>query len=226
MTELFPRVSATARGYDIEQVDAFFERARHDYEGSVSGEDATGSAVSTDAAPSPADAGGSGDSDADASATPSSTGTSRPSTGPLDAAAVRVAAFDLVRHGYSPAAVDSALDRLEAAFVAADRADFIAENGQSAWMTGVVERATTLYERLTRPPGDRFAPPQHGRGYDAAQVDALLDRLVAYFDEGTPIQAAQVRSTTFDSAPRSRSYAEGPVDAYLDRVVDVLLAVE
>lgn len=218
MTELFPRVSATARGYDIEQVDAFFERARHDYEGSVSGEDATGSAVSTDAAPSPAGA--------DATATPSSTGTSRPSTGPLDAAAVRVAAFDLVRHGYSPAAVDSALDRLEAAFVAADRADFIAENGQSAWMTGVVERATTLYERLTRPPGDRFAPPQHGRGYDAAQVDALLDRLVAYFDEGTPIQAAQVRSTTFDSAPRSRSYAEGPVDAYLDRVVDVLLAVE
>lgn len=218
MTELFPRVSATARGYDIEQVDAFFERARHDYEGSVSGEDATGSAVSTDAAPSPAGA--------DATATPSSTGTSRSSTGPLDAAAVRVAAFDLVRHGYSPAAVDSALDRLEAAFVAADRADFIAENGQSAWMTGVVERATTLYERLTRPPGDRFAPPQHGRGYDAAQVDALLDRLVAYFDEGTPIQAAQVRSTTFDSAPRSRSYAEGPVDAYLDRVVDVLLAVE
>jgi DivIVA domain-containing protein len=222
VTELFPRVSATARGYDIEQVDAFFERARHDYEGSVSGEDANGSAAATNAAPSPTDASGS----AASTATPGSTESATPSAGPLDAAAVRVAAFDLVRHGYSPAAVDSALDRLEAAFVAADRADFIAENGQSAWMTGVVERATTLYERLTRPPGERFAPPQHGRGYDAAQVDALLDRLVAYFDEGTPIQAAQVRSTTFDSAPRSRSYAEGPVDAYLDRVVDVLLAVE
>ncbi len=207
MTELFPRVSATARGYAIEQVDAFFDRARHDYEGSVSGEGPAGAA---DPATLHAEEGSASGSAAS----------------PLDAAAVRVAAFDLVRHGYSPAAVDSALDRLEAAFVAADRADFIAEHGQSAWMTGVVERATTLYERLTRPPGERFAPPQHGRGYDAAQVDALLDRLVAYFDEGTPIQAAQVRSTTFDSAPRSRSYAEGPVDAYLDRVVDVLLAVE
>lgn len=220
MTELFPRVSTTARGYDIEQVDAFFERARHDYEGSVSGEGTTGTTGRTALGAPPSTASATADADAHA---PEVT---TPAVGPLDAAAVRVAAFDLVRHGYSPAAVDSALDRLEAAFVAADRADFIAENGQSAWMTGVVERATTLYERLTRPPGERFAPPQHGRGYDAAQVDALLDRLVAYFDEGTPIQAGQVRSTTFDSAPRSRSYAEGPVDAYLDRVVDVLLAVE
>ncbi|GMA31791.1 DivIVA domain-containing protein [Litorihabitans aurantiacus] len=201
MTELFPRVSMTARGYDIGQVDAFFERARRDYEGSVApdGETAPDDAVAREGAEQ---------------------------LEPLEAATVRTAAFDLVRHGYSPVAVDAALDRLEAAFVAADRADFIAENGQGAWMTGVVERATTLYERLTRPPGERFAPPQRGRGYDAAQVDVLLDALVAYFDEGTPIQAAQVRSTTFASAPRARAYAEGPVDAYLGRVVDVLLAVE
>lgn len=189
MTELFPRVSTTARGYDIDQVDAFFDRARTDYE-----------AVASEGLPA-----------AQAS---------------LDSGAVRVAAFDLVRHGYSPAAVDSALDRLEAAFVAADRADFISEHGQSAWMGGVVDKATTLYERLTRPPRERFAPPQRGRGYDAAQVDALLDRLVAYFDDGTPIKAAQVRSTTFATVPRSRAYGEGAVDAYLDRVVDVLLAVE
>ncbi|PWD50079.1 cell division protein DivIVA [Serinibacter arcticus] len=201
MTELFPRVSATARGYDIEQVDTFFERARRDYEGSVTGD---------------------ASEQADGPDEPDTT----PAEEPLDASAVRVAAFDLVRHGYAPAAVDAALDRLEAAFVAADRADFIAENGQSSWMSGVVERATTLYERLTRPPRERFAPPERGRGYDSAQVDALLDRLVAYFDEGTAIKAAQVRSTTFASAPRSRAYAEGPVDAYLDRVVDVLLAVE
>ena len=90
MTELFPRVSATARGYAIEQVDAFFDRARHDYEGSVSGEGPAGAADTAAQHPEEASASGSAAS-------------------PLDAAAVRVAAFDLVRHGYSPAAVDSAL---------------------------------------------------------------------------------------------------------------------
>lgn len=223
MTELFPRVSATARGYDIAQVDAFFERARRDYEGSVGADGVADAAAG--------DAGGGTGRNHDGPAAHEADAT-RPAAGagaadePLDADAVRLAAFDLVRHGYAPASVDSALDRLEAAFVAADRADFIAEHGQSAWMAGVVERATSLYERLTRPPLERFAPPVRGRGYDAAQVDALLDRLVAYFDDGATIKAAQVRATTFASAPRSRAYAEGTVDAYLDRVVDVLLSVE
>lgn len=184
MTQLFPRVAPTHRGYDTEQVDEFFARARKAYEATDDG------------------------------------------AADIDAHAVRSAAFDLVRRGYRASSVDAALDRLEAAFVSAERAEFIADNGQGAWLTGVVERATVLYERLTRPAGSRFAPPERGRGYDAAAVDALLDRLVAYFDDGTPLTAAEVRAATFGSAPRPRAYAEGPVDAYLDRVVDVLLAVE
>lgn len=188
MTKLFPRVAVTQRGYDPDQVDEFFARARRAYEGSLDG------------APAGPD--------------------------DFDAHTVRSAAFDLVRRGYRASSVDAALDRLEAAFVATDRAEFISSHGQGAWMTQVVDRATTLYERLTRPPGERFAPPEGGRGYSAADVDALLDRLVAYFDEGVPITAAEVRSTVFPGAPRARAYEEGPVDAYLDRVVDVLLAVE
>lgn len=187
MTQLFPRVAPTQRGYDPKQVEDFFALARTVYESGTS----------------PA-----GD------------------TATFGAATVRSAAFDLVRRGYQAAAVDAALDRLEAAFVAAERTDFIAERGQHAWMETVVERATSLYDRLKRPDGQRFAPPDRGRGYDAAQVDALLDRLVAYFDEGAPLTAVEVRTISFGSAPRSRAYAEGPVDAFLDRVVDVLLAVE
>lgn len=188
MSQLFPRVAPTQRGYAPEQVEEFFAHARSVYESgrTPSGEDA-------------ADFG---------------------------AADVRTAAFDLVRRGYRAASVDAALDRLEAAFVAAERTDFIAERGQVAWMDAVVDRATSLYDRLKRPAGARFAHPDRGRGYDAAQVDDLLDRLIAYFDEGTPVTAVQVRTASFASAPRARAYAEGPVDAYLDRVVDVLLAVE
>lgn len=147
-------------------------------------------------------------------------------TPPMSAEDVRAVAFDLVRHGYDPAHVDAALDRLEAAFVQRERAQRIGQAGQEAWMDEVARRATSLYPRLVRPAGERFAPPERGRGYSSEAVDALLDRLVDYFDSGAELSAAEVRSATFPSASGDRAYAEGPVDAFLDRAVDVLLAVE
>lgn len=183
MAQTFPRTGRWSSGYDIEQVDEFFERARAAYE-AAAGDDA------------------------------------------MTADDVRAAAFDLVRHGYEPSHVDAALDRLEGAFVQRSRATRIADAGQDDWMDAVASRATTLYPRLVRPSGERFAPPERGRGYSSEAVDALLDRLVDYFDDGAELSASEVRSATFPSAPRDRAYAEGPVDAFLDRAVDVLLAVE
>ncbi|MCG7287046.1 DivIVA domain-containing protein [Cellulomonas sp. ACRRI] len=147
--------------------------------------------------------------------------------GALSSRDVRTVAFDLVRHGYSTTAVDAALDRLEAAFVARSRADFIAERGRQAWMETLAEQARSLYGRLTRPAGERFAHPK-GRqaGYDAAEVDALCDRLVAYFDTNASLSAQEVRSAVFARRKGARAYAEGPVDAFLERAVDVLLAAE
>lgn len=140
---------------------------------------------------------------------------------------VRRTAFALVRGGYAPASVDAALDRLEAAFVARARAEFIAQHGQQAWMARLAERARTLYGRLTRPDGQRFAPPDGRRpGYEPAEVDALCRRLVAYFDSGAPLTAHEVRSVLFGRARGSHAYAEGPVDAFLDRAVDVLIGAE
>jgi len=146
--------------------------------------------------------------------------------GGMTADDVRSAAFDLVRHGYDPAHVDAALDRLEGAFVKRARARSIRTEGQGVWMEDVAKRATTLYPRLVRPAGERFAPPERGRGYDSVAVDALLDRIVDYFDSGAELSAAEVRSATFPSASGDRAYGEGAVDAFLDRAVDVLLAVE
>ena len=57
-------------------------------------------------------------------------------------------------------------------------------------------------------------------------LDALCDRLVDYFEDGTPITAQQVRRTTFKRARASRAYDEAVVDTFLDRAVEVLLAVE
>ncbi|WP_456826603.1 DivIVA domain-containing protein [Cellulomonas sp. P5_E12] len=140
---------------------------------------------------------------------------------------VRGVAFDMVRGGYVTAAVDAALDRLEAAFVARSRAEYIATQGQQAWMSKLSEQARTLYGRLGRPDGDRFAAPDgRHQGYEPADVDELCRRLVAYFDKGTPLSAAEVRSATFRRRKGRNAYAEGPVDAFLARAVEVLLGVE
>jgi DivIVA domain-containing protein len=140
---------------------------------------------------------------------------------------VRAVSFDMVRRGYVTAAVDAALDRLEAAFVARARAEFVAQNGQEAWLARLGDQARTLYGRLGRPDGDRFAPP-HGRaqGYEPADVDDLCHRLIAYFDSGAPLAAAEVRAATFRARSGKDAYDEASVDAFCGRAVEVLLGVE
>ncbi|GEL94349.1 DivIVA domain-containing protein [Cellulomonas composti] len=147
--------------------------------------------------------------------------------GALSAKDVRGAGFEMVRGGYVTSAVDAALDRLEGAFVARARADHVAQHGQQSWMAQLGEQARTLYGRLGRPDGDRFAPPQ-GRhaGYEPADVDALCHRLIAYFDRGEPLTSGEVRAVTFRRRKGHDAYAEGPVDAFLARAVEVLLGVE
>jgi DivIVA domain-containing protein len=147
--------------------------------------------------------------------------------GALSAKDVRGVAFDLVRGGYVTAAVDAALDRLEAAFVSRSRAEFVGQHGQQAWMQRLSEQARTLYGRLGRPDGDRFAPPEgREQGYEPADVDELCRRLVAYFDKGAPLTAAEVRSATFRARKGRNAYAEAPVDTFFARAVEVLLGVE
>lgn len=139
---------------------------------------------------------------------------------------VRKAAFPLKRGGYSTGAVDSALNRLEAAFVQRDRADYTAVHGESEWFALVTDRATALYPRLLRPAGDRFSHPEgRGKGYKCEQVDALLDRITAYFDDHKPLGVSDVRFALFDTASGSNAYEEAQVDGYLAAVVDVLLSV-
>jgi DivIVA domain-containing protein len=140
---------------------------------------------------------------------------------------VRSAAFELVRGGYRTAAVDAALDRLEAAFVARAREQFIARHGQAAWMSELAESARTLYGRLTRPDGQRFAPARRGEpAYDRQDVDALCRRLTGYFDRGEPLTSQEVRAATFGRRRGAAGYAEGPVDAFCARAVEVLLGAE
>lgn len=145
----------------------------------------------------------------------------------LTAQDVRDVAFSLENGGYAWDAVDSALDRLEAAFVARERAEYVAQHGQEAWMSRMAELARTLYPRLTRGDGKRFATARTLRsGYDKDDVDALCRRLIAYFDKGEPLTSREIRTAAFRRRRGSRAYTEAPVDAFLKRAAEVLLGVE
>ena len=145
----------------------------------------------------------------------------------FNAKKVREAIFDEKYRGYDHCQVDAALDRLESAFLQRERADHVSVNGQQAWLDLVAERATTLYPRLRRPDGEKFAHPE-GRelGYNAEEVDEFLRLVADFFDDKNELTVEQVRSAVFSPARKSKAYKEGPVDAYLSRVVEVLLAIQ
>lgn len=140
---------------------------------------------------------------------------------------VRSATFRLVRGGYAVAEVDQALDRMEIAFFSRERTEFIELQGKKAWFEATSATAKTLYGRLLRPAGGRFdRPPAGQQGYRASEVDAVLDRLTGYFNQGEALTSHELRTTLFRSARGKRAYNEAQVDAFIRRAVEVLLAVE
>lgn len=147
--------------------------------------------------------------------------------GSLSALDVRRAAFDIKRGGYKTAAVDAALDRLETAFATRAREQYVRAHGQESWMNELAGSAQLLYPRLRRPKGQRFRQPVKSRqGYDAREVDALLERLIAFFDTGEQLTAEDLRHATFKRRGRRGAYDERTVDAFVARAVDVLMGAQ
>lgn len=141
---------------------------------------------------------------------------------------VRTVAFRLRRGGYDIHAVDSSLDRLEDAFAARERERLVEEAGDQGLLDELTRRAATLQGRLDRPAGERFSHPRRlrERGYDRDEVDALCDRLHAYFNEGFEMSADEVRRAVFSPRRGRRAYREPEVDAFLDRVVEIMVTVD
>ena len=81
-----------------------------------------------------------------------------------------------------------------------------------------------LVNRLSRPSGHRFSRTSFlSVGYSRADVDRFANKLVKYFEAGFPITVDDVRGVVFK--PERGGYREAQVDAVLDAVVDVMLAV-
>lgn len=174
----FPR--GRKRGYDTAQVDAFLAEARQAFEDGSSN---------------------------------------------VDARTVRTVAFPLVKGGYDVAAVDAALGRVEDAFASREREIAFSNMGARAWVGRSRREGQEVLDRLSRPRGQRFRRTGFLRfGYRIDEVDLAADRIADYLASGEPLTVEQVRQVAFRM--QRRGYDEAQVDAVLDAVIDVLLAVE
>lgn len=134
--------------------------------------------------------------------------------GPVTSWHVRTVGFDMRRGGYLVDEVDKALDRIEDAFVSREE-----RSGPASWR----EAEDAVLARLERDDGQRF--PRAGglrAGYRVAEVDDMCRRVREHLVLGRPLTVQQVRTSVFRVGRGSRGYRETAVDAYLDRVVDVM----
>ena len=137
---------------------------------------------------------------------------------------VRTVGFDLVRGGYEVEAVDAALDRIEDAFARREKQRGEERAGSNGWQNQLRTQEQSLRAQLARPDGQRFP---RGTGleltYDIEQVDELCERVEAAFASGRPMAPDAVRLAVFKSRRGGRGYREASVDAFLDRVVELLV---
>ncbi|WP_165143471.1 DivIVA domain-containing protein [Microbacterium endophyticum] len=142
----------------------------------------------------------------------------------MTSASVRSAAFPLSKGGYVVSAVDAALGRLEDAFFARERAESLEADGVQEWVDRSRGEAQVILDRLSRRRGRRFRRVSWMRyGYRVDEVDVVSDKIAGYLSDGELVTVDQVRAVAFRM--QRGGYHESQVDAVLDAVVEVMLAV-
>lgn len=142
----------------------------------------------------------------------------------LRSAEVRSTAFPLVRRGYEIAAVDAALGRIEDAFAAREREQAMSRRGARSWVAESRTLAQEILDRLSRARGKRFDRVSVARyGYRIDEVDLVTDKITRYLETGEPVTVEQLRGVAFRM--QRGGYREVQVDAVLDGVVEVVLAI-
>jgi len=145
----------------------------------------------------------------------------------LTAAQVRSVGFGSAFGGFDVGATDAVLARLEDLLAGRERAQALASADQRQWAERAAALSAAVHGRLGEPEGERF-PRGHGlqRGYRPADVDELCDLLHRHLTGGQRLRAADVRHALFRPARGRRGYREAPVDAFFDRVVELMVAFD
>ena len=137
---------------------------------------------------------------------------------------IRRTGFTLRRGGYTTEAVDAALERLEDAFAERERAVRLQVQGSDAFAAEIRARAQEILARVSRAQRRRFKRVSaFTLGYRPKEVDVFCDRIVEYLQYGKPLTPQEVRMVSFRVV--RGGYRESQVDALLDAVVEIMLAV-
>lgn len=139
----------------------------------------------------------------------------------MTAQKVRENQFELVKGGYLIAQVDAGIDQLEDALAKRELHRARVQLGDYMMKTTLERFVASLKGRLALKRGRRFS---HRtlllRGYSRREVDRFCAAVEAHLAGEKLMSVADVRNTVF-SAKRG-GYAENEVDAFIDRVVEVL----
>lgn len=139
----------------------------------------------------------------------------------LSAERIRETEFDLVRGGYQVGQVDLALDRIEDALADREIQRKIETRGLDSvkdLLARLREIVETRAQRPKRKRFDRVSWPS--RGYNKREVDRLCNLILEHIINEEKLSMQEVRRIVF-SAQRG-GYAENQVDAFIDRVVQIL----
>lgn len=141
---------------------------------------------------------------------------------------VRAAVFGRSRGGYQPEVVDTALDQLENTLARRENRDYIDAHGPQAWEDRVDALSDLIFGRLERLDGQRFRRPsgESTRGYAVVDVDTFCHAVVEELSAEESVHPDRVRSAVFGPAVGERAYEEQQVDAFLDKLVELLLALQ
>lgn len=142
---------------------------------------------------------------------------------PITSSTIRRRGFRLVRNGYDPRYVDAALDRLEEVLFERERREFQERHGLEAWNQHIASLGKEIAQAMREDRERRFTRTSiFSSGYRISQVDAVIDQIAERLDQQLDIRVNDVRTVRF--YPQRRGYDEAQVDAYLDAVVEYLLA--
>ena len=134
---------------------------------------------------------------------------------------VRHTEFDLVKKGYDIAETDAGIDRLEDVFAKRELARQRVQLGDFMLRARLERYVLSLRARLDLKTGHRFS---HRtlllRGYSRKEVDAFCALVTSHLQTGESMSVLDVRKTVFKA--KRGGYAENEVDAFIDRVVEVL----
>jgi DivIVA domain-containing protein len=141
---------------------------------------------------------------------------------------VRYARFDLMRKGYSIFEVDEALEHLEKQLAKRTKREITTAVGEDGWTELVTGNIKELYPILTAPKSEKFETEKTGEiAYDRKSVDKYLNIIYKQFFKGRKkLTARGVKSKSFLVVRPRRGYSTQKVDEFMDKVVEILNALE